>query len=350
MRLRGLMGARTVMADWRRWLVLALITGSISQASAAPVSPPTLSYFQRDGLSYRWMLWQPGQAQAIVFLRTRNQPKNVFWARDATRVYYTLEGKLFRARLDRVPGQSEQLASLPDNVGEIRGLWQEQNTRRLRIVAMQAIAPADVLARGGLRYRLPDGRTVAGANVPAWGAPFVCTVLELGGDGATWQVVTWRGTKDLAGDTPGISVVDDLRHEWGASNDSLLASYTCGAGQCRTEVPENLIRLAQTQTVDKLNAEDMSMLSASSPHTAVLFETSSGDQLHMVPPVLVIAAAGVARLVLPGHERKQLGLAIEQSHLLVADELTGSRPIVVDLRTGKVQFHADGWEAVWRPR
>jgi len=350
MRLLGLMGARTMMARWVRWMILVVIACSVSLACAAPGNAPTLSYFQRDGLSYQWMLWRPGQEHAVVLLQAYSQPKNVFWDRAAARVYYTLEDKVYRARLDRMPSQSEQVGPLPDSVGEIRGLWYERNTQRLRVVAMQAIAPADVLTKGGLRYRLPDGRTVAGANLPAWGEPFICTVLELGDDGRTWKMLARRATKDLAGETPGISVVDDLRHEWGASNDSLLASYTCGAGQCRTEVPANLIKLAQAQTTHKLSIEDVSMLSVNSTRTAVLFETSSGDQLHMMPPVVLIAVDHRATLVLPERERKQLGLGIAQSYLLVADEWTGSQPMVIDLRTGKVQFQADGWAAVWLPR
>lgn len=344
------MDARTIRAGWQRWLMLAMVIFLMGPANAAPSSAPTLSYFQRDGLSYQWMLWQPGQAQASIFLITRTQPKNVFWDRGAARVYYTLEGKVFRAQWDRVPGQSELVAPLPDNVGEIRGLWHELSTRRLRVVAMQAVAPANVLTSGALRYRLPDGRIVAGASVPAWGDPFVCTVLELDADGTAWRVLARRATKDLAGDTPGISVMDDLRHEWGVSNDSLLASYTCGSGQCRAEVPANLIKLAQAQTPQQLSVEDVSMLSTNSPQTAVLFETSSGDQLHMMPPVILVAAGAHATLLLSAHARKQLGMAIKQSSLLVADELTGSGPIVIDIHSGKVQFQVEGVDAVWLPR
>lgn len=309
-----------------------------------------LAYFQHQGASYQWMLWRPGQKQASLFLETRGEPQNIFWDRSAKRVYYTLDGKIFQAHWDSLPGQSEQIAALPVNAGKLRGLWRERSTRRLRLVAMQAVATADVLTRGGLRYRLPGGRSIAATGLPPWGVPFVCTVLELDGDASRWTVLAQRATKDLAGDTPGISVVDDVRHEWGASSDGLLASYTCGAGQCRAEVPVRLIKLAETQAQQKLNADEMSMLPANSARAAVLFDTASGDQLHMVAPVFLIAADGRATLVARKHERKQLGLAIEQGYLLLADELTGARPVVIELRTGVVRFQPEGWGAVWLPR
>jgi hypothetical protein len=186
--------------------------------------------------------------------------------------------------------------------------------------------------------------------IPTWGLPFVCTVLELSGDGKTWKVLTRRATKDLAGDTPGMSVIDDLRHERGASNDRLLESYTCSSGQCRNDVPADLIERASTDIERDLDSDETSIWHLGKDLPSIMFRTVMGDQLHMAPPVLLVAprTGSVRALEIP--DRRQLGMGVDHPLLLLAEETTGAHPIVVELTTGNVQFQTDGWGAMWVPR
>lgn len=348
MHLYCLSGARPRRSWPSRWcLALTLIVVVHGARGAAPA--PTLSFFQSNGQGYHWMLWRAGQARAALLLEMPARPRNIFWPAGETSVYYTLDGGIFRAPLDRLPSQAERLAGLPTNVGEIRALWRERGTRQMRVAAMFAVADGDVLTQGRLRYRLADGQTIAGMAVPAWGLPFVCTVLELGKDGKTWTVLARRATKDLAGDTPGLAVVDDLRHELGVSNERLLESYSCRNGQCRNDIPAKLFKLAGSLAGKRLDADEFSILRGGARQPAVIFGTATGDQLHMTPPVFVVGVDGHAAQVSAVTGRQQLGLAVKQTQLLLADEATGAGPVVVELATGELRFRADGWGATWVP-
>jgi len=113
--------------------------------------------------------------------------------------------------------------------------------------------------------------------VPNWGAAYVCSVLELQADGATWRLLATRATKDDAGDTPGISVVSDLRNEVGYSSDRLDTSYTCGNGQCANDVPKHLVALASRLAQRKLTDDDeMSIWRPGPGLRSILFNTGMG--------------------------------------------------------------------------
>lgn len=332
-------------------LALTLTVNHAASASDAAARAPLLSFLQFGGSGYQWMFWQAGNAQAELFMETQVEPHHIFWDISENRVYYALDRAVFRSHVDRGPAQPERVAPLPDGFGEVRVLWRERKTGRLRIATMLEIEQGNVLGTGRVRYRLPDGSTIAAMAIPTWGIPFVCTVLELSGDGKTWKVLTRRATKDLAGDTPGISVVDDLRHERGASNDRLLESYTCSSGQCRNDVPADLTKRASTDIGRDLDGDETSIWHLGKDLPSIMFGTAMGDQLHMTPPVLLIAPkmGSIQTLEIPN--RKQLGLGVDHPLLLLlADETTGTRPIVVELATGNVRFQAGGWGATWVPR
>jgi hypothetical protein len=180
--------------------------------------------------------------------------------------------------------------------------------------------------------------------------PFVATVLELAPDGKTWKVLARRATKELAGDTPGLSVVDDLRHEDGVSDVRLLGAYTCDAGQCRNDVPADLAEQVNRQTGRRVAADDLSIWKLGPRDPAIVFGTVMGDEVHMTPPVLLVSADGRSVTALPTQGREQVGLAVDEPYLLLAGEWTGKDPVVIDVRSGRVRFSAKGLAAMWVPR
>jgi hypothetical protein len=329
---------------------LVLVIGT-PNAGRATDQGPILSFFRPNGLGVAWLFWRADQDKEVTFRELATPAHLIFWEEKQSGVLYALGNTVFRAALNPIGAPAERAATLPNADGDVRALWRERGTRRLRIIAMQKIEPANVLVENGVtRYRLPDGTIIKGLSEPDWGTPFACSVLELQDDGA-WKLIARRPTKDEAGDTPGISVVDDLRHELGASNRTLLASYTCDAGQCRNDVPAELVARAAADVGRKLTDDDLSLLKLGGGKPSLLFGTVMGDQLHMVPPVMMISEEGATIARLPANGRRQIGLGVDQDLLLLADERTGDRPLVAALRTGKIRFSApDAATAAWIPR
>jgi hypothetical protein len=201
-------------------------------------------------------------------------------------------------------------------------------------------------------YRLPDGSKIAGMPDPNWGIPYACSVLELHADGTTWKMLATRATKDEAGDTPGISVVSDLRNEVGYSSDRPDDSYTCGNGQCGNDVPKNLVALASRLSQRKLADDDeMSIWRPGPGLRSILFNTGMGDSRHAVPPVIILSPDEKSGQKLPlDQDLHQLMMGIADGLLLVADESYGGHPIVVDLKTGQVRWSwPEATAAVWVP-
>ena len=312
---------------------------------------PTLTFFKPRGTGTDWVFWNANKNLASTFHELPESPRLVFWEPQRKAVLFVVRDTIYRADPSEAPAKPSRIANVPGQHGTIRALWRDRNSRRLRVIAMEKVEPANVLMEpAGPRYRLRDGTVIPGKAEPDWGTPFVCSVLELRDDGA-WKLIAQRATKDEAGDTPGISVVDDLRNELGASNLRLLESYTCASGQCRNEVPAKLVSRAGAEAARTLTEDDVSLWKLGRGKPAILFGTVMGDQLHMTPPVLLISAQGAILARVAVNNRQQLGLGVDRDLLLVADEATGDKPLVIDLRTGKTRFTApDGSSATWLPR
>lgn len=339
-----------------RWLrrilcALAFALHASPEAAASPVeAEPVLSFFQADGQSHHWRFWRADSNQVQSFLTAATAPRHVFWSLSESRVYFVLGNTIYRSRIDLIPAQPERLADLPTSLGEVQALWRERSTGHLRVATMQAVAEsAIVTTRRGVRYRLADGSTIAALADPAWGVPFIASVLQLGDDHKSWKLIARRATKDQAGDTPGLSVTDEFRHEDGVSNQRLLESYTCSAGICRNEVPAALAGLASKAAKRTLDPDEVSIFPGAGRRPALLFGTVMGDEVHITGPVLFVPPGERAIVALPTEGRRQLGLGFERSLVLLADEYTGVTPVVIDMKSGAQRFRAQGSGATWIP-
>src|SRR5215467_7135527 len=226
-------------------LALLIFAGLYTAKALAGETGAQLSFVQSRNGKTEWMIWSAATNRTDVFMELADTPSLVFWESKPGAVLFVSGKSIFQADLGQTPARRKQVAALPGGHGDVRTIWRDAASNRLRAVTMLEIAESDVLdEKGKVKYRLPDGRKIDGMTVPDWGAPFACSVLELQADGKTWKPLTTRATKDEAGDTPGISVVDDLRNEAGYSSDRLADSYFCGSGQCNNDVPKNLVALA----------------------------------------------------------------------------------------------------------
>jgi hypothetical protein len=282
-------------------------------------------------------------------------PRNVLWMPGEANVYYTLGRAVFRSRFDIAPARQELVAQLPDAAGEVRLLWRERGNRRLR-VALMADRPQAIVQRPDVR-RHARARKRGGAypTVPidtGWGLPFTASVYELTEDRSGWKLLAQRATRDYAAGAPGVSVINDLRHESGVSNQRLLASYACENGTCGSSVSPKLIRRAAREMAFTPGVDQLASMPGA-PQSTLLFRTITGERRHMAGPVLLLRNTerrGGQLVVLPTEGRAQLGLAVDRSLLLIADEMSGDRPLVAELNTGEVLLQVDGSGATWVPR
>jgi hypothetical protein len=297
------------------------------------------------------MLWSAATNRTDVFMELADAPSLVFWESKPGAVLFVSGKSIFQAEMGQTPAKRKQVAALPGGHGDVLILWRDAASSRLRVATMLEIAESDVLnEKGEIKYRLPDGRKIAGMNLPG-GVPYACSVLELQADGTTWKLLATRATKGEAGDTPGMSVVNDLRNEAGYSADHLAESYTCLNGECSNKVPKNLVALASRLTKRKPSDDDGISIWRPGPGLrSVLFGTYFGDTVHAAPPVIILSPDEKSGQNLPLGDFNQLSMAVSAGLLLVTDERTGAHPVVVDLKTGRVRFSApEATSAVWVP-
>jgi hypothetical protein len=331
----------------------ALLAAAALPALASPQAEADarLSYFQVEQGKTQWLVWSAAQNHTSAVADLSSVPALLFWDSHSGQVVFTSAEAVLQLNWREAHPQPQRVAGLPSGFGDLRALWRDEATRALRVIAMQRVRKADVLVEHGkTRYRLADGTSIPALSDPDWGVPFICSVLQLQGDGATWTPIARRATKDEAGETPGISVVDELRNDGGRSSGRLLASYTCAQVECRNDVPPRLVALASSSVNRKLTDDDLSLWTTKPGGRSILFGTVAGDTLHITPPVLILTGSAGGAASQPLGQSPQLGLAIEADYLLVAEELTGSHPVVADLRTGAVRFSAPrGTLAMWVP-
>jgi hypothetical protein len=332
-------------------LVLLIFTGFYAtEASAGETAQ--LSFLQSRNSKTEWMVWSAATNRTDVFMELADAPSLVFWESKPGAVLFVGGKSIFQAEIAQTPAKRKQVAALPGGHGDVQVIWRDAASSRLRAAAMLEIAEKDVLnEKGEIKYRLPDGRKIAGITDVDFGLPYACSVLELQADGKTWKLLATRATKGDAGDTPGMSVVDDLRNEAGYSADRLAKSYTCLNGACGNDVPKNLVALASR--LAKRKPSDGNGISVWRPGPglrSVLFGTIFGDTAHAAPPVIILSPDEKSGQNLPLRDLDQLSMGVAAGLLLVTDETNGGHPVVVDLKIGQVRFSApEATSAVWVP-
>ena len=311
-----------------------------------------LSYiFEANGKT-KWVLWSASDNSMHANVELPNVPSSAFFDKERRDAYFIISDAVYRVGPIARFKVAEKFAALPKNFGQIRVAWRDKTSDRLRIIAMQRVLKGQVTREGGKTvYHLPDGGKIAALADPTWGTPYLCRVLELQPNDGSWKLIGVRATKDEAGETPGDSVVDNLRHEAGISTERLLESYTCRNEQCRNDVPQSLVALASHKAKRKLTDDDLSIWRVREGLRSILFATVSGDQLHVTTPILVVGTQATAQVFeVPVAPKEQYGLGVEGDYLLIATEQGGAHPMVIDLRSGHLLLsEKKGKLATWTP-
>ena len=195
-------------------------------------------------------------------------------------------------------------------------------------------------------YRLADGSIVSGMGFPDWGVAAVLTVLECGPRGE-WTRIAQRATKDEAGDTPGMEVVDEFRHERGASRDTIINSCICANwAMCGNDAPKSFVRLLRAADQDG----EFRYIPPRNGLMGLLFATAFGDTLHTVPPFFLVSQSGEHMKQIELGDRNAVDACPDSQSLLIADQYGGDNPIVIDLKTGRAVFSSENaTDAVWIP-
>jgi hypothetical protein len=236
--------------------------------------------------------------------------------------------------------------------GDTEVLWIDRPSRRLRVLEREEISTSAITrsSHGVPFYLTADGHRVPGLTFPPWGIPGVCIVLELRTAGH-WSVAARRATKYGAGDTPGFDVVDKFRHERGASQLSVLESYTYVhqiiAGRSFHSTPQKFA--ARLRAAGPYSVEDFSYTSFEGVNCDLIFQVIEGDTVHASEPLFFAKEpnAELARVKL-SRSLDQIGFTQNGHLLLIAEEYSGDHPTVIDLRTGLLSIDS-GQSAVWIP-
>ena len=333
--------------------MLALYIGSCVGAFAGNSrtlggAGPLLSYIMKGRAKYQWIFWNTSSRQKEVFLELPQAPELIFWDTREMRVYYAVGPRIFAAAYPKGPAAPSAIALLPR--GDVQVLWMESTSGRLRVVELEEI-PDDAITKGADRtvtYRLHDGSSVPGSDFPE-GIPAVCTVLELDRNGK-WLFVGRRATKIGAGEAPGLDVVHDLRHERGASKDSLLLSYAYAHAKIRGEtLPKNLI--PRLRRAGNYSVDDFVYVPEVNGLAGLVFSTVTGDTVHAETPVFLAPHdhRSLRRIQLR-NRHQPIALGRNDRYLLIADEYSGDDPTVIDLETSKTLLSEHGSASVWVPR
>ena len=346
---------RLMHAQLARWFWRHALGAVVVFFSAASIADgahgAVLSFFEEFPGGVHWRLWDSRDNTFRTLLTTRQKPQLIFWSAGGTAAYYTKGLEIFRLSLADRSLEPIYIGQLPKVAGKVEALWVDTKTRRIRIAAMQPVADADLRKLNGhLVFRAKDGASLPTSDLPHWGRPYIASIWEMGAKKGEWVRVVRRATKSDAGDTPGLSVLADFLDPFGHSNESLLRSYTCDNEQCRNDVPDALVRSASSLVGRPLSSEGLSLWSVNPGGASVLFGIVMGDELHITAPVLLANSGAEGASLLQVGQRGQMGLGVQGGFLLVADELSGSRPIVVDLKLGAVRLQPkNATGAVWLP-
>src|SRR5262245_32138660 len=165
-------------------LVLLIFAGLFTAGASAEEAGAQLSFFHTRNGKTAWMIWSAATNRTDLFMEVANAPSVLLWEPQPGVVLFVSGNSIFQAEMREKPASPKKVAALPEGHGEVRSLWRDAASRRLRVAAMLPIKESDVLdEKGELMYRLPDGSKIAGLTDPNWGIPYACSVLELQADG-----------------------------------------------------------------------------------------------------------------------------------------------------------------------
>lgn len=325
--------------------IAGLLLAVSSTVSGSP--SPSLSFIEREGNVHLWKIWDADSNKTSSLLTSTTRPDHMFWRAGRREVFYTLGSRIYRLRWATTSSRPEEIANLPAKPESTRAIWLDQQSKRIRIATMTAVKDKDIVRKGGkVYYRLPDGTQIPELTVPSWGAIYIASVLELTPSG--WELVARRSTRDDAGETPGVSVLDVFRNEDGMSNARILEAYSCASGVCRNDVPEPLRSKASQVIARQLDPDAIGMIPDAANRPALIFATTSGDTLHMVPPIFVVDMKDKVRL-LPTSHHGEIAIALRRNLVLVSEEGSGKNPVVFDSTSGQQVFSSRGANATWIP-
>lgn len=344
--------------------VAIALTGCLfvcSQASAGNAATQSaahlLSYVVEEnvpdsGVRYHWKFWDPDTGKQQTFLDLPDKPKLVIWDTQERLVYYSIGSRIFDAPYPRTYALATQVGDLPP--GDATVMWLERTTGRLRVIVREEIPDSAIIRKPDDKvvFRLADGSTVSGTDLPDWGVAAVLTVLELGPRGK-WALLARRATKDGDPDTPGLDEVEDLWHERGVSQHALLASYTLPNPHPhhRMDLEEVSKSLAERLRIDGYHGGKhfLYLRLPGSPNGIVFYEGDS-DFLFLETPIFLLSRDGKQLKRLDLGNRRFVGLGKSGIYLLIADAGNGDNPIVIDLNTGGTVFSPENaHDAMWIP-
>src|SRR5262245_44078707 len=157
-------------------LVLLIVAGWYTAEASAGETGAQLSFFEARNSKTAWMIWSAATNRTDVFMEVSDAPSLIVWESKPGAVLFVSGKTIFQAEMGQRLANRKHVATLPEGHGEVRTLWRDAASGRLRVAAMLPIEDADVLDEDGkIMYRLPDGTKIAGMTEPEWGSPYACS-------------------------------------------------------------------------------------------------------------------------------------------------------------------------------
>jgi hypothetical protein len=315
-------------------LFLASCSDKTPTAVPARAAGPSLAYVVALDAAAEWRVVDLGANTETVIARLPQSPEPVFWDSAEPDVYYRAGGKIWRLRWSLPHGQPAAVSALPPASGQLTAFWVDSANGRLRAIEM----------RRRELGKLPDGTPER--TEPPDATPYLCLVWELTPEGNWGEIGRYNTSWEVDGSL-GYAVADELRRERGWSVASLRARGGCASELCDTEVPEATLKLLPPVAADDV-PEKYRLLKIPGVESSFVFGVRLADRWHPTLPVFWGPTRGPPQRLAVGGTGA-ISLTVNDDYLLVANEDTGSDPMVIDARTGKVIWQNKGGFATWLP-
>src|SRR5262249_38929331 len=126
-------------------LVLLIFAGLYTAGALAGETGAQLSFFQSRNGKTAWMIWSAAANRTDVFMEVADAPSLVLWESKPGAVLFVSGKSIFQAEMEQTPARRKQVAALPEGHGDVRTIWRDAASSRLRVAAMLPIEESDVL-------------------------------------------------------------------------------------------------------------------------------------------------------------------------------------------------------------
>lgn len=267
------------------------------------LADPTLLYFSKGSQECRWNFFLPKSGETRRYLTTKRCPSLLAWDQKNGRTVYTVGNSLFSHVWGKPGSEISKPIPLPykgPNDPEERSGESLTVTRtgKVRYAHLEVVPPQDVIREGGKNFFQFGSKRLDAGYFSEDGMPYVAVVDELVESGK-WKRVVERATNWAAGDTAGLSVVNDEMQ----SQEPLKITPPIEAwpSQAAPKTPADLRKCVDSEI--RSGEEGLGFLKWKEG-VGLLFPIVMGDTQHIGAPIVLCQNGCEKRTPLEGIESR----------------------------------------------